>query len=172
MQLNPARGRKLVLKNQPAQYASESGLCSSTPRGDGNPTKYAQVETVKPMRFMQLNPARGRKLARKAVTQGDNNNGLCSSTPRGDGNLQHRPRSRLVLSRFMQLNPARGRKLQSSLEANVGPLAHAVYAAQPREGTETCSPRGPPSAGVRPGLCSSTPRGDGNKNVPTTYPTE
>ena len=42
-----------------------------------------------------------------------------------------------ALWRFMQLNPARGRKLQSSLEANVGPLAHAVYAAQFREGTET-----------------------------------
>ena len=46
-------------------------------------------------------------------------------------------------------------------------LISQVYAAQPREGTETCirqctSPR------ARCGLCSSTPRGDGNCAFPRT----
>ena len=38
-----------------------------------------------------------------------------------------------------------------------------VYAAQPREGTETCGRAGrTPTRPSHPGLCSSTPRGDGN----------
>ena len=63
---------------------------------------------------MQLNPARGRKHLEceddGEVLAGD---GLCSSTPRGDGNL---PEYRLLIL-----------------------LAYTdkVYAAQPREGTET-----------------------------------
>ena len=62
--------------------------------------------------FMQLNPARGRKHSSKP----------CDSLA--------------VLSRFMQLNPARGRKLRLvvSLSQHISIM---VYAAQPREGTET-----------------------------------
>ena len=39
--------------------------------------------------------------------------------------------------RFMQLNPARGRKLDGGA-AGFDPDPAEVYAAQPREGTETC----------------------------------
>ena len=64
-------------------------------------------------------------------------------------------------SRFMQLNPARGRKQFYRMESSMEHFAE-VYAAQPREGTETA----PPLLLVVPllfrGLCSSTPRGDGN----------
>ena len=114
MQLNPARGRKLcprrgahdtkvlllVYAAQPREgtetrrvidevtlHVTEGGLCSSTPRGDGNTNQLAR----------------------------DNNRnilGLCSSTPRGDGNLTFIPTlSPLSGVGFMQLNPARGRKL-------------------------------------------------------------
>ena len=62
--------------------------------------------------FMQLNPARGRKHCMKATTF------LAKS------------------SWFMQLNPARGRKLSESIDW-VHTAFYQVYAAQPREGTET-----------------------------------
>ena len=38
-----------------------------------------------------------------------------------------------------------------------------VYAAQPREGTETVQDLGAIKCFLSPGLCSSTPRGDGNQ---------
>ena len=88
--------------------------------------------------------------------------GLCSSTPRGDGNLG--AISHIMspsLRRFMQLNPARGRKQVINITYRVF-VCYAVYAAQPREGTETFIMT-PPRRETRPeGLCSSTPRGDGN----------
>ena len=89
--------------------------------------------------------------------------GLCSSTPRGDGNYVLLGSPRIALAWFMQLNPARGRKLGTSASAMSRRYA-AVYAAQPREGTETgkdLSPAKRPT--LSQGLCSSTPRGDGNR---------
>ena len=84
------------------------GLCSSTPRGDGNLLITLSIIDGPP-RFMQLNPARGRKLAELSLVGIRVQVGLCSSTPRGDGNealkIFRSPRIR-----FMQLNPARGRK--------------------------------------------------------------
>ena len=63
------------------------------------------------LRFMQLNPARGRKHYLRRVDEAK-------------------------VLRFMQLNPARGRK-HDIIEL----IKHLlrVYAAQPREGTETPS---------------------------------
>ena len=61
---------------------------------------------------MQLNPARGRKLDNASQT-------ICYSR-----------------YRFMQLNPARGRKLKAS-DDQKSDMLYKVYAAQPREGTET-----------------------------------
>ena len=85
---------------------------------------------------MQLNPARGRKLVYKiAIIAG-------------------------WIHRFMQLNPARGRKHDMST-ASI-PRSPRVYAAQPREGTETPSTTPGDRRRLRSGLCSSTPRGDGN----------
>ena len=162
MQLNPARGRKpahgvvhgpgnrkgLCSSTPRGDGNSESrewtdgleiGLCSSTPRGDGN---YARIRITMnhdlSTRFMQLNPARGRKLlATMSVVWLAINLGLCSSTPRGDGND------------FMHSVAWRG------------PGAE-VYAAQPREGTETPRRRANNRNAPAVGLCSSTPRGDGN----------
>ena len=70
---------------------------------------------------------------------------------------------------FMQLNPARGWK-QVRKEVVMGFFDRLVYAAQPREGTETSTQ---PTRGKNQqhhGLCSSTPRGDGNKKLCTPLP--
>ena len=188
MQLNPARGRKLdVWRRHAATRISRRGLCSSTPRGDGN----VQSETREP--------------SRKPV-------GLCSSTPRGDGNF--RPPTvdwRGTFSLVYAAQPREGTETGDVIRIHVLDMS-SVYAAQPREGTETCtrSPFVTPSGSwvyaaqpregtettqllvsyksppfvvyaaqpregtetsgtialppVHPpkGLCSSTPRGDGN----------
>ena len=138
------------------------GLCSSTPRGDGNkPCLYVSPWATYKLVYA-AQPREGTETAHDLVISvKDIEHGLCSSTPRGDGN-----RVRLVVSgsqhisvyaaqpregtetdipifdvsphlcyRFMQLNPARGRKLW--LMALATRLGIPVYAAQPREGTET-----------------------------------
>jgi len=116
MQLNPARGRKPVgLDPQPYAHRVR-GLCSSTPRGDGNWYKLIASQTT----LIVI--------------------GLCSSTPRGDGNPSH--------------------ALVYRVE-----IAGVVYAAQPREGTETWKHRRRLSRRHALGLCSSTPRGDGNETL-------
>ena len=160
MQLNPARGRKhkgitCVCNSYEVVYAAQPregtetcelitqilrivlGLCSSTPRGDGN-RRYASLTqgTTTYTWFMQLNPARGRKLKRDAFSVHAFFVGLCSSTPRGDGNSLGTSAYRQSCEAwFMQLNPARGRKQ--------GLIALYLY-------------------DTHLGLCSSTPRGDGN----------
>ena len=182
MQLNPARGRKLesmpcVARMYRKVYAAQPregtetryshpkadqmkrGLCSSTPRGDGN-SQQEVSHSFQPSWFMQLNPARGRKRGRTRfgrtrgawfmqlnpargrkpvwiASDGDPREmGLCSSTPRGDGNSHH------PLPFLLEHPPV-------------------VYAAQPREGTET-NKVGDVYKLNQQGLCSSTPRGDGN----------
>ena len=87
--------------------------------------------------FMQLNPARGRKRDNHPNTYTYCRlKGLCSSTPRGDGNWLCWHQTRGTDQRFMQLNPARGRKLTVGVPPSKIAIP-AVYAAQPREGTET-----------------------------------
>ena len=114
---------------------SQPGLCSSTPRGDGNLTVY--LSSLQPMQTGLCS----------STPRGDGNSsenprfqllmsGLCSSTPRGDGNSYEQSMVNLCFLRFMQLNPARGRKLKGPTNAIPGNL-NVVYAAQPREGTET-----------------------------------
>ena len=190
MQLNPARGRKLRLGHGTVGRVRRLGLCSSTPRGDGNRKKTGEY-FLHGQGFMQLNPARGRKLV-PLLTKvlGQVWDGLCSSTPRGDGNRAlFDPMNGNYWNRFMQLNPARGRKLNftpafdsmftkspglcSSTPRGDGNRRNRppatmrrgeVYAVQPREGTETT----PCRLGYdyrRSGLCSSTPRGDGNSGI-------
>ena len=61
MQLNPARGRKLDKADTLGLESNYRGLCSSTPRGDGNIEHIARLGNKDDRRFMQLNPARGRK---------------------------------------------------------------------------------------------------------------
>ena len=141
-----------------------------------------------PLRFMQLNPARGRKRLGVIInllpkflevyaaqpregtetrrwtrsTHPGRRYGLCSSTPRGDGNLP------MICWQVSSFTPG----LCSSTPRGDGnhlghPLHeerddHRVYAAQPREGTETLTYRAFSACCCRRGLCSSTPRGDGN----------
>ena len=160
MQLNPARGRKLSF---PAQVHNTPFLAvyAAQPR-EGTETGARRRTRTQGTGsgFMQLNPARGRKQASRRHT------------------LPAR------LPRFMQLNPARGRKrilvclsipcqdrevyaaqpregTETILQVCDIGVVHAVYAAQPREGTETglIFVHG---GLVSCGLCSSTPRGDGN----------
>ena len=140
------------------------GLCSSTPRGDGNrccePTPMA---TLTPW-FMQLNPARGRKLLEGHLTM-SLGLGLCSSTPRGDGNsadfwfVLHS-----LTRRFMQLNPARGRK-RGLMPFFQSYLLSGLCSSTPRgDGNSHKEIRR--NLAILGGLCSSIPRGDGNAPSP------
>ena len=107
MQLNPARGRKLSCPHPSATY--RPWVYAAQPR-EGTETPAERHIPSLHTWFMQLNPARGRKLDYLGASLGIPLLGLCSSTPRGDGNRK-----------TMQL-------------VNLTPQ---VYAAQPREGTET-----------------------------------
>ena len=88
MQLNPARGRKpeeLDIVACTIQY----GLCSSTPRGDGN--RSVEKPTTPLIKGLCSSTPRGdgnffRDLR---ATLSQRSLGLCSSTPRGDGNQVH-----------------------------------------------------------------------------------
>ena len=160
MQLNPARGRKQELQTRVECGTYVIKVYAAQPRegtetltitaDDGNlmgrevyaaqPREGTETvtDTTRPCdacRFMQLNPARGRKLSSTYQLTRDND-------------------------RFMQLNPARGRKpLNFSFRQW---RIDCVYAAQPREGTETMDNRPKDTHAVKTSLCSSTPRGDGN----------
>ena len=96
-------------------------------------------KTLNSARFMQLNPARGRKPMQNLAQAPNGLLGLCSSTPRGDGNRSLTPVSKAC-------------------------VIAVVYAAQPREGTETHELLRRILHRDAIGLCSSTPRGDGNKH--------
>ena len=112
-------------------------------------------------RFMQLNPARGRKHDKDLWGPEDVYSWFMQLNPargRKPGSAYPTP-ARYPL-RFMQLNPARGRKpgVKLTNERYWAP----VYAAQPREGTETRTVSSHSWRHNKNGLCSSTPRGDGN----------
>ena len=114
MQLNPARGRKQDVHIF-FQLPISLGLCSSTPRGDGNLDidDYGETREVKAVYAAQ--PREGTETAESLLAVGK------------------------ASRRFMQLNPARGRKLdrhEYEYKSN-----SRVYAAQPREGTETIAYR-------------------------------
>ena len=115
------------------------GLCSSTPRGDGNFGRAASS----PLRF----PC-----------------GLCSSTPRGDGNPR-RVRHQFVTNcdTVYAAQPREGTETRQCTWSRLSARAVLVYAAQPREGTETIGDSKAHTLPICQGLCSSTPRGDGNQ---------
>ena len=86
---------------------------------------------------MQLNPARGRKQALdKTNIVGLKNHGLCSSTPRGDGNHVLRGPYQLARNEVYAAQPREGTETTSAL-CRIPRYPPKVYAAQPREGTET-----------------------------------
>ena len=164
MQLNPARGRKLVRVASDADTC-EAGFMQLNPARGRKLAIFDCHSLLVRLRFMQLNPARGRKRVENKLSLVDNKQGLCSSTPRGDGNLSRDEGAMSPDStRFMQLNPARGRK--RFLSSKLTNTCDGVYAAQPREGTETDFVLIAYAANTFVGLCSSTPRGDGNSNHP------
>ena len=185
MQLNPARGRKL---HEPDSLCRlHYGLCSSTPRGDGNPTD-PDMGRKRRVRFMQLNPARGRKLARHPLHHHPRWYTVYAAQPREGTETGRVPAlSGRFPARFMQLNPARGRKL--GLVSRIVPRdARRFMQLNPARGRKLRSPRYRhsclvvgfmqlnPARGRKHaprrgsilsfshGLCSSTPRGDGNAN--------
>mgnify|MGYP000844435105 CR=1 FL=1 len=87
--------------------------------------------------FMQLNPARGRKLTIKAIWCSEESTlGLCSSTPRGDGNLANIRHNNIHCRWVYAAQPREGTETRDPSELTLVD-ACMVYAAQPREGTET-----------------------------------
>ena len=135
MQLNPARGRKRIAPNVPLGRYPRHGLCISTPRGDGNPDP--RVESTGTLSL-----------------------GLCSSTPRGDGNQCGLELVNPIIGLRVYAAQSREGTETTPMHCTRGTDAK-VYAAQPREGTETHTQVILLLFFIR-GLCSSTPRGDGN----------
>ena len=173
MQLNPATGRKHT--DSMRKKRLWRGLCSSTPRGDGNTYFDAKPRSGSTSWFMQLNPARGRKHIHQFVITAIYGK-VYAAQPREGTETYHQspfPAGRRRV-RFMQLNPARGRKPCYSHRTT--PKSHdSAYAAQPREGTETRTETLPIltwDASDEYGLCSSTPRGDGNDSPFPSFPTK
>ena len=115
MQLNPARGRKRSRPPRLLPCGLGSGFMQLNPARGRKPPGVVTIPLGDLARFMQLNPARGRKLL------------VCLAVPHQDR------------QRFMQLNPARGRKRDILRDLHC--VDCVVYAAQPREGTETFSMR-------------------------------
>ena len=136
MQLNPARGRKLKTAITGTSDAKSKGLCSSTPRGDGN-EKVKNYAKISFSTVYAAQPRKGTETRRRCfVVIATQVWGLCSSTPRGDGNS---PRSKLKASftnTVYAAQPREGTETPASCTRHGGGWRE-VYAAQPREGTET-----------------------------------
>ena len=87
---------------------------------------------------MQLNPARGRKQAVEMAVYSISTPGLCSSTPRGDGNYYDTSALwQVVQQKVYAAQPREGTETSENPNLTGAPKAKVVYAAQPREGTET-----------------------------------
>ena len=87
--------------------------------------------------FMQLNPARGRKQRQYQRCETWQYRGLCSSTPRGDGNFCYIVQVAYVFKlQVYAAQPREGTETGPAINHS-NSLPPMVYAAQPREGTET-----------------------------------
>ena len=136
MQLNPARGRKLKIVLD-IRYDWISPVYAAQPREGTETQPKNQASDARTKRFMQLNPARGRKRDIPIISCPKDCIWVYAAQPReGTETSSH-----------------------SVDEWDEGAL---VYAAQPREGTETTTSITSQSSTSCHGLCSSTPRGDGN----------
>ena len=185
MQLNPARGRKLFSYSVRA-HMTRTGLCSSTPRGDGNIPRDT-IEFLFPIiAVYAAQPREGTETVElRVVYMYRGHLGLCSSTPRGDGNTtdsnREIPRVSPVYAaqpregtetrrfcsykiahtyRFMQLNPARGRKRSTGIV--IGKIGIRFMQLNPARGRKQSRKTTINNLNNLCGLCSSTPRGDGN----------
>ena len=109
----PREGTETSQECHKVLHLKAHGVYAAQPREGTETVVLVGLEKKRVLnRFMQLNPARGRKLYRHRHKQNQYDQGLCSSTPRGDGNLM----------------------AKSTI---AGAHCFRVYAAQPREGTET-----------------------------------
>ena len=160
MQLNPARGRKQ--EAMVPRLADADEVYAAQPREGTETQSPSTYRTLSFLWFMQLNPARGRKLSAPRVTTKNCKVGLCSSTPRGDGNCpRFHSSTDCVCVWFMQLNPARGRKRFASLGVVINLLPRFMQL-NPARGRKLLTPESHLGVIIIHGLCSSTPRGDGN----------
>ena len=117
MQLNPARGRKLVMS-------------------------VMRLDMVPISRFMQLNPARGRKHVDPHTSIFFYK--VYAAQPReGTETLAMMRAYRFLSSSVYAAQPREGTETTHS-QYVLGPILGLVYAAQPREGTETCFHFSPP----------------------------
>ena len=114
-------------------------------------------------RFMQLNPARGRKHIARLRDKDDCIPKVYAAQPReGTETGNEVKASRIDLTtRVYAAQPREGTETKP-LRSSSSRTTSMVYAAQPREGTETQCNRAGSLPHVHIGLCSSTPRGDGN----------
>ena len=145
MQLNPARGRKLVEHNFLLPLGFFCGLCSSTPRGDGNLLRQVLIFQA-PLKVYAAQPREGTETLLYVALLYTRSALVYAAQPReGTETNSNAFASLPTIARFMQLNPARGRKL----------LRVCIFS----------------SSRHYEGLCSSTPRGDGNfiSQSPITY---
>ena len=134
----PREGTETPPRGRIGSPSSILGLCSSTPRGDGNWASSHMSRTFRSLRFMQLNPARGRKPTKSLDGIPEVVDRFMQLNPaRGRKQRLRGAASPGQRVWFMQLNPARGRKLVLKVFLKSSESTIPVYAAQPREGTET-----------------------------------
>ena len=138
MQLNPARGRKHLGDGCGSGNCCCCGLCSSTPRGDGNSRLVAEWTLRRQgLGLCSSTPRGDGNFQKEGVFDHRVMCGLCSSTPRGDGNyFSIMSFIDAFLLGVYAAQPREGTETRSKLRASLTNTS-AVYAAQPREGTET-----------------------------------
>ena len=85
----PREGTETQYYAKLIDWLSELGLCSSTPRGDGNFILSNGFTIVVHLKVYAAQPREGTETGEKISSAFDKVKieGLCSSTPRGDGNL-------------------------------------------------------------------------------------
>ena len=111
---------------------------------------------------MQLNPARGRKLDGLTIRMSQVDQVVYAAQPREgtETNAVCIASSSLPFCVYVS-QPREGTETPLGSVFLLA-VAKVVYAAQPREGTETMPPVPISAFAYLRGLCSSTPRGDGN----------
>ena len=161
MQLNPARGRKLEIEIL-VLHELPPMVYAAQPR-EGTETRDIPILSCpKDCRFMQLNPARGRKQEDGPLIPRVFLRKVYAAQPReGTETYTAISMASRSIARFMQLNPARGRKLIQTSYTTDKSRKHGLCSSTPRgDGNQSLALRISCASSI--GLCSSTPRGDGN----------
>ena len=134
MQLNPARGRKPILRNKTLDKPHIL-VYAAQPREGTETQRITDWANDIVQRFMQLNPARGRKL--KIVIRCVNGGyEVYAAQPREGTETPNRSIIIIAIdSTVYAAQPREGTETRCTLLK--GRYNILVYAAQPREGTET-----------------------------------